>query len=115
LRHALSVTDPDGDIRRITLPAGVFRIGRLPGNELELPLPDVSRRHAMLTIRQSAEFAAAMPHSAPSASVSASLGVSEIEALAEAWPRRAKAPAPPAASARVAMPAQVSLCSHRFG
>jgi serine phosphatase RsbU (regulator of sigma subunit) len=50
LLHALSITDPEGDIRRVSLPPGAFRIGRVPGNELELPLPDVSRRHAMISI-----------------------------------------------------------------
>jgi hypothetical protein len=48
--HALSVTDPEGDIRRIALSPGAFRIGRIPGNELELAVPDVSRRHAILTV-----------------------------------------------------------------
>jgi len=50
LLHALSITDPEGDIRRITLHPGPFRVGRIPGNDLELPVPEVSRRHAIVTI-----------------------------------------------------------------
>lgn len=50
LLHAVVVTDEAGEIRRLPLTAAGLRIGRVPGNDLVLPSPDVSRQHAQVTL-----------------------------------------------------------------
>jgi serine phosphatase RsbU (regulator of sigma subunit) len=48
--HVLVLTGEGGGTRRIPLGPEPFRIGRVAGNDLVLPAPEVSRNHALLTV-----------------------------------------------------------------
>ncbi len=50
LMHALAITDEEGEVRWQPLEGEALRIGRVPGNDLVLPSPDVSRQHARIAI-----------------------------------------------------------------
>ena len=49
LLHALVATDEAGETRRLALTAHGLRIGRVAGNDIVLPSPDISRQHAQVT------------------------------------------------------------------
>ncbi|CAA9221258.1 MAG: Serine phosphatase RsbU, regulator of sigma subunit [uncultured Craurococcus sp.] len=48
--HVLVLAEEGGGTRRIPLGPAPFRIGRVAGNDLVLPAPEVSRSHAVLTV-----------------------------------------------------------------
>jgi hypothetical protein len=48
--HVVVATDETGETRRLPLAAQGLRIGRVAGNDLVLPSPDVSRQHAVVTL-----------------------------------------------------------------
>ncbi|WP_052388745.1 PP2C family protein-serine/threonine phosphatase [Belnapia moabensis] len=48
--HVLVLAAENGETRRIPLGPTPFRIGRVVGNDLVLPAPEVSRNHAVLTV-----------------------------------------------------------------
>ena len=48
--HALVLAGEGGETRRFPLGPAPFRIGRVAGNDLVLPAPEVSRSHAVLTV-----------------------------------------------------------------
>ncbi|WP_052214620.1 PP2C family protein-serine/threonine phosphatase [Belnapia sp. F-4-1] len=48
--HVLVLSQEGGETRQIPLGSEPFRIGRVAGNDLVLPAPEVSRHHALLTV-----------------------------------------------------------------
>lgn len=51
VEHLLLVHEPNQPMRQVKLGGAPLRIGRVAGNDLVLPLPDISRQHCMLEVK----------------------------------------------------------------